>query len=299
MKTLSTPQAAGHEGQIDAVEDGRLLGWAWSPAEPARPVDIEICYDGERIGLATADVYREDLERRRIGDGKHGFVFELPPELADRPLAGFSMRLPGTHAPLAAPRPPAAAPQSPAAQPAPAAPPDQMEPRLMRLEGAILALQKSLRALQEQPQAGRRPQSAPQPAPQPMHQPAPETAAAPAERPRIDAGRMIERFAAISEERHDILFKQLEETTRAVYRLEVVAQRMEGQLKQLASDREQAEERARRGAREQRRLATIVVVAFLLLGVVQLLDLLIPYGGAGLDFLSREIGPGLRSWFGR
>ena len=82
LKTLSTPPAAGPEGQLDAVEGGRLHGWAWNPAEPSRPVDVEICYDGERIGLATADAYRQDLEHRRIGDGKHGFAFELPPELA-------------------------------------------------------------------------------------------------------------------------------------------------------------------------------------------------------------------------
>ncbi len=60
-------------GSIDRIEHDQISGWAWDPASPDEPIDIEIL-DGDVVILAVrADQFRADLVESEIGNGFHGF----------------------------------------------------------------------------------------------------------------------------------------------------------------------------------------------------------------------------------
>lgn len=65
-------------GRVDAIDHGRVFGWAFDPAEPQRRVAIRVILDGKTIAEADADRDRPDLKRNGIGDGKHAFEITLP-----------------------------------------------------------------------------------------------------------------------------------------------------------------------------------------------------------------------------
>lgn len=65
-------------GRVDAIDQGRVFGWAFDPAEPQRRVAIRVILDGKTIAEADADRDRPDLKRNGIGDGKHAFEIALP-----------------------------------------------------------------------------------------------------------------------------------------------------------------------------------------------------------------------------
>lgn len=71
-------------GRVDAIDQGRVFGWAFDPAEPHRRVAIRVILDGKTIAEATADRERPDLRRNGIGDGKHAFEIALPEPAASR-----------------------------------------------------------------------------------------------------------------------------------------------------------------------------------------------------------------------
>jgi len=70
-------RASPVSGFIDRVYDRRITGWAWSKAEPDAILEVEISLDGTPIATARADRLRQDLLRRRYGDGRHGFDVRL------------------------------------------------------------------------------------------------------------------------------------------------------------------------------------------------------------------------------
>ena len=63
---------------MDGVLDGLVQGWARDTKTPSEPTSVRIHCDGNPIGTAVASVYRQDLAKAGIGDGKHGFAFPLP-----------------------------------------------------------------------------------------------------------------------------------------------------------------------------------------------------------------------------
>lgn len=69
------------EGNVDHLGPAPLQGWARSPAEPARRLDVRIVLGDRSVGVVTADRHRPDLEAAGIGDGRHGFAFDLSPHL--------------------------------------------------------------------------------------------------------------------------------------------------------------------------------------------------------------------------
>ena len=73
---LPTP-AAAIEGNVDHLGPSPLLGWARCVPASDQRLRVEIRLDGRRVGRATADRYRPDLEAAGIGDGRHGFAFDL------------------------------------------------------------------------------------------------------------------------------------------------------------------------------------------------------------------------------
>ncbi len=66
------------EGYFDSVADGFAQGWAWNSDSPSEATSVRIHCNGSAIGTAIADIYRPDLEKAGVGDGKHGFAFRLP-----------------------------------------------------------------------------------------------------------------------------------------------------------------------------------------------------------------------------
>ncbi|MDQ0138274.1 hypothetical protein J2T08_006219 [Neorhizobium galegae] len=71
-------------GRVDAVDMGRIFGWAFDPMAPDQRLTIRVLLDGKVIAEAVADRNRPDLRRNGIGDGKHAFEIALPDPLHSR-----------------------------------------------------------------------------------------------------------------------------------------------------------------------------------------------------------------------
>ncbi len=71
------------EGRIEAIRDGVVEGWAWHPSEAGEPVILRVVLDGVELGTAEAALPRPTLAAAGIGDGRHGFRFSLPDEVAE------------------------------------------------------------------------------------------------------------------------------------------------------------------------------------------------------------------------
>jgi hypothetical protein len=92
---MSTPGASGGtaplpesvrthrvDGRLEAVVDGRAVGWAWSPEQPEKTVEVEVLVDGEVVASGTADVKRPALLQAGVGHGSYGFDIPLPERLS-------------------------------------------------------------------------------------------------------------------------------------------------------------------------------------------------------------------------
>lgn len=91
---------ARYVGHVDTIESGFVRGWARDEASPDARTDIDV-YLGERhVGSTTADRYREDLMSAGVGDGRHAFIFALPPEARDAPTSSVGVYFRGTRIPL-------------------------------------------------------------------------------------------------------------------------------------------------------------------------------------------------------
>ena len=72
------------EGFFDGADCATVWGWAWDKNQPDTPINVQIYADGfGLIGTARAEHFRQDLLTAGKGDGRHAFVFNLPPELKD------------------------------------------------------------------------------------------------------------------------------------------------------------------------------------------------------------------------
>ena len=68
------------DGYIDAIRDGRIVGWALDPSL-TEPCVVEFWIDNRLIGSVVADQPRPDLQAAGIGTGAHGFRFQVAPGL--------------------------------------------------------------------------------------------------------------------------------------------------------------------------------------------------------------------------
>lgn len=66
------------QGHIDQVADGHIHGWAWDDSVPASALNVVVSANGRVIASAPANIFREDLQRAGIGDGRHGFDLAVP-----------------------------------------------------------------------------------------------------------------------------------------------------------------------------------------------------------------------------
>jgi len=94
-------------GRVDAIDQGRLFGWAYDPQAPDQRLAIRVLLDGNVIAEAIADRSRPDLKRNGIGDGSHAFEIALPEAAASRTgdLVVMALDGRGTEQKLRVPRP--------------------------------------------------------------------------------------------------------------------------------------------------------------------------------------------------
>lgn len=81
-------------GRLEAVIDGRALGWAFDSSAPGRRVALELLVDGKRVGRVVADLTRPSLVRDGVGDGRHAFAVNLPGRLRDGVEHAIALLLP-------------------------------------------------------------------------------------------------------------------------------------------------------------------------------------------------------------
>lgn len=104
----STPTAVGRRraptapaGTLDRVDCQLVQGWVWDADQPDAVIAVDLYDDDTRLGTVMADRYRQDLERAGIGNGKHGFVWNTPAQIADGKRHTIHARVSGTGTELA------------------------------------------------------------------------------------------------------------------------------------------------------------------------------------------------------
>jgi hypothetical protein len=70
------------QGKHEASSCTEVRGWAWDPAFPSSPINVEVLVDGIFAATVPADALRPDLVGTR-GDGRHGFAWSIPANLRD------------------------------------------------------------------------------------------------------------------------------------------------------------------------------------------------------------------------
>ncbi|MFA1675456.1 hypothetical protein ACDY97_22540 [Rhizobium mongolense] len=136
-------------GRVDAVDMGRIFGWAFDPMAPDQRLTIRVLLDGKVIAEAVADRNRPDLRRNGIGDGKHAFEIALPDPVQSRvnDIVVMARNGSGSEQALRVPQP-----NEQAAEALIAAPLAKVLDKLDLLMAAQRQLQVSQRSLQRTPE---------------------------------------------------------------------------------------------------------------------------------------------------
>ncbi|BCP53279.1 membrane protein [Kaistia sp. 32K] len=74
----------GVTGRVDAIDNGRLYGWAFDRSHPNARMQIIVSLGSQKIAEVTADKLRSDLRRNGVGDGQHAFDIPLPEAVTAR-----------------------------------------------------------------------------------------------------------------------------------------------------------------------------------------------------------------------
>ncbi len=83
-------------GHVDSGSLQSLSGWAFDPANPLEPVELEILHDGDLICRVLADQFRADLQGFGYGDGRHAFTLSLPSASFTGPAVDLRVRVRAT-----------------------------------------------------------------------------------------------------------------------------------------------------------------------------------------------------------
>lgn len=68
--------SSNFEGFIEGIRDGRLEGWCWQVGR-LDPLRVDILVNGFVLHSVLANRFREDLLGRGVGNGAHGFSYDL------------------------------------------------------------------------------------------------------------------------------------------------------------------------------------------------------------------------------
>jgi hypothetical protein len=92
----SLPEKGAMGGWLDGVTAEVIGGWAWDGNKPDSPVEVDIFDGDKKLATVVADVFREDLLKEKIGNGKHGFTYPTPGSLKDGKTHTIRARIAGT-----------------------------------------------------------------------------------------------------------------------------------------------------------------------------------------------------------
>lgn len=85
------------DGNVDAVSDGKVFGWAWDRERPEDRLQVSVGCGGAVVASGLADQPRADLAGSGIGDGAHAFALDLPEGTPETGLT-VTVRSPATGA---------------------------------------------------------------------------------------------------------------------------------------------------------------------------------------------------------
>ncbi len=83
-------------GYLETVSREAISGWAWVKDRPNDTAVPELVLDGTVMATFAADQYRPDLEKARIGAGRHAFRLRLPPEAYEANWTHVGVRVRGS-----------------------------------------------------------------------------------------------------------------------------------------------------------------------------------------------------------
>ncbi|RYG53736.1 MAG: T9SS type A sorting domain-containing protein, partial [Chitinophagaceae bacterium] len=81
------------EGYLDKVECGSIRGWVWDRNKPNTALAVEFFANGNSIGTAKADGFRQDLKDAGKGNGAHVYLFPTPASLKTGTTYSISARV--------------------------------------------------------------------------------------------------------------------------------------------------------------------------------------------------------------
>lgn len=96
MMTPDQGESMRLHGYFDGIRGRTVDGWIYDAASPDGVLTVEIFDGARRLGTTTASLFRSDLDAFGIGDGGHGFRFDLPDDLFDGRAHEISVRLPNS-----------------------------------------------------------------------------------------------------------------------------------------------------------------------------------------------------------
>lgn len=88
------------DGFLDGGDCIGATGWAWDPAHPDAPVEVDVWIGDSLIGTATANWFRWDLLAAGIGNGQHAFRFYFPEQSVLRTGRDVRVTFSGTDTPV-------------------------------------------------------------------------------------------------------------------------------------------------------------------------------------------------------
>jgi GT2 family glycosyltransferase len=79
-------------GRLEGLVGTAAHGWAMDRATPNRRVKLDVLLGETVVARGVADRYRKDLLDAGMGDGRHGFSIDLPPEYFDGKPCDIAVR---------------------------------------------------------------------------------------------------------------------------------------------------------------------------------------------------------------
>jgi membrane protein involved in D-alanine export len=77
--------ATDFDGSLDGFDpaSNSILGWAFDRENPSATVYVDLYENGTLLAKVPADVFRQDLAKPGLGEGRHGFIYPIPANFAD------------------------------------------------------------------------------------------------------------------------------------------------------------------------------------------------------------------------
>ncbi len=87
-----TAELAHIKGEVESVDERHVRGWALDLRSPDRRLELELYVDGAFVAAGPTSVFRRDIQQRYGGEGRCGFMIQLPARLHDRGAVSGEVR---------------------------------------------------------------------------------------------------------------------------------------------------------------------------------------------------------------